>query len=89
MQRGLQHLPLPLAGIRVVELGQLVAGPFCGCILGSFGAEVSDLPFPIFPSTSYFRGLVVVWVGVTNINEIESENLRTRMVCSAHLADGT
>lgn len=30
----------PLAGIRVLELGQLIAGPFAGCILGYFGAEV-------------------------------------------------
>ena len=30
----------PLEGIRVVELGQLLAGPFTGAILGYFGAEV-------------------------------------------------
>lgn len=30
----------PLAGIRVLELGQLLAGPFAGCVLGYFGAEV-------------------------------------------------
>ncbi|MBZ0225258.1 MAG: CoA transferase [Comamonas sp.] len=32
--------PLPLAGVRVVEMGQLIAGPFCGKTLGDFGAEV-------------------------------------------------
>ena len=32
--------PLPLADVRVVELGQLLAGPFCGQLLGDFGAEV-------------------------------------------------
>jgi crotonobetainyl-CoA:carnitine CoA-transferase CaiB-like acyl-CoA transferase len=32
--------PPPLAGIRVLELGQLLAGPFAGCVLGYFGAEV-------------------------------------------------
>src|ERR1700761_7509065 len=31
---------LPLAGVRVIEFGQLVAGPFCGQLLGAFGAEV-------------------------------------------------
>jgi crotonobetainyl-CoA:carnitine CoA-transferase CaiB-like acyl-CoA transferase len=31
---------LPLAGVRVLELGQLLAGPFAGCVLGYFGAEV-------------------------------------------------
>jgi crotonobetainyl-CoA:carnitine CoA-transferase CaiB-like acyl-CoA transferase len=29
-----------LAGLRVVELGQLLAGPFCATVLGYFGAEV-------------------------------------------------
>ncbi len=32
--------PPVLSGIRVIELGQLIAGPFCGKILGEFGAEV-------------------------------------------------
>jgi formyl-CoA transferase len=31
---------LPLRDVRVVELGQLLAGPFCGQLLGDFGAEV-------------------------------------------------
>jgi crotonobetainyl-CoA:carnitine CoA-transferase CaiB-like acyl-CoA transferase len=30
----------PLEGIRVLEMGQLLAGPFAGCVLGYFGAEV-------------------------------------------------
>ena len=30
----------PLDGIRVIEMGQLLAGPFCGTVLGYFGAEV-------------------------------------------------
>jgi crotonobetainyl-CoA:carnitine CoA-transferase CaiB-like acyl-CoA transferase len=30
----------PLDGVRVLELGQLIAGPFAGCILAYFGAEV-------------------------------------------------
>ncbi|MHB8451454.1 MAG: CoA transferase [Mycobacteriales bacterium] len=33
----------PLAHLRVVELGQLLAGPFCGQLLGDFGAEVSKV----------------------------------------------
>lgn len=36
----------PLAGIRVVELGQLIAGPFCGQLLGDMGAEVVKLEQP-------------------------------------------
>lgn len=30
----------PLANLRVVEMGQLLAGPFCAQLLGDFGAEV-------------------------------------------------
>ena len=36
----------PLAGVRVLELGQLIAGPFCGKILGEFGAEVIKIEPP-------------------------------------------
>ena len=36
----------PLDGIRVVELGQLIAGPFAGSILAYFGAEVVKVEPP-------------------------------------------
>ncbi len=37
---------LPLRDVRVIELGQLLAGPFCGQVLGDFGAEVIKLEDP-------------------------------------------
>lgn len=37
----------PLEGIRVLELGQLIAGPFTTKILGEFGAEVIKIEPPL------------------------------------------
>ena len=36
----------PLEGLRVVEMGQLLAGPFAGTVLGYFGAEVIKVEPP-------------------------------------------
>jgi formyl-CoA transferase len=36
----------PLTGVRVVEAGVLLAGPFCGQLLGDFGAEVIKVEDP-------------------------------------------
>ncbi len=36
----------PLAGLKVLELGQLIAGPFAGRMLGDFGADVIKVEPP-------------------------------------------
>lgn len=36
----------PLEGLRVVEMGQLLAGPFAGTVMGYFGAEVIKVEPP-------------------------------------------
>lgn len=41
-----QGMARPLEGVRVLELGQLLAGPFAGCMLAYFGAEVIKVEPP-------------------------------------------
>ena len=36
----------PLKGLRVIELGQLIAGPFAAKTLGDFGADVIKIEPP-------------------------------------------
>jgi formyl-CoA transferase len=38
--------PGPLAGLQVIEIGQLIAGPFCGQLLGDMGADVVKIEAP-------------------------------------------
>jgi len=41
------HTPGPLHGVRVLELGSFIAGPFAGQLLGDYGAEVIKVEPPI------------------------------------------
>ena len=36
----------PLAGLKVIELGSLIAGPFAARIMAEFGAEVIKIESP-------------------------------------------
>ncbi|MFV0298170.1 MAG: CaiB/BaiF CoA transferase family protein [Hyphomicrobiaceae bacterium] len=38
--------PLPLEGIRVLDIGTLIAGPFAATLLGDFGAEIIKVEQP-------------------------------------------
>jgi formyl-CoA transferase len=42
----LEAAPKPLAGVKMIELGTLIAGPFCTRILAEFGAEVIKVEAP-------------------------------------------
>jgi len=44
MSRG--ELQGPLAGLKVIEMGSFIAGPFCGQLLADFGADVVKLEPP-------------------------------------------
>ena len=42
----MSEMQRPLEGLRVIEMGQLLAGPFTGTILAYFGAEVIKVEPP-------------------------------------------
>jgi succinyl-CoA:(S)-malate CoA-transferase subunit A len=39
--------PLPLSGLRVIDVGTFLAGPYAASILGEFGAEVLKVEYPV------------------------------------------
>ena len=65
--------PKPLQGIRVVELGQLIAGPFAGKFFAEFGAEVIKVEPPgKGDPLRYWRGMhgdTSLWWYVQNRNK--------------------
>ena len=68
-----------LAGIRVIELGQLIAGPFCGQLLGDMGAEVIKVepPGQGDPMRNWGHGEHKLWWEVVARNKKSvSANLR-------------
>lgn len=74
---------LPLDDLTVVELGSLLAGPFCGQLLGDFGAEVIKVEDPGTgdPMRQWGRekpyGMSLWWPVVARNKKSVTANLRT------------
>ena len=69
----------PLQGIRVIELGQLIAGPFCGQLLADLGAEVIkiELPGRGDPMRDWGRKLPVWWSIIARNKKCITLDVRT------------
>ena len=69
----------PLQGLRVLELGQLIAGPFCGQLLADLGAEVIkiELPQQGDPMRGWGRGLAVWWPIIARNKKCITLDVRT------------
>lgn len=77
-------MPGALDGIRVIEIGQLIAGPFCGQLMGDMGAEIIKVEPPEVegkgggdPMRNWGRGDDKLWWEVVSRNKkAVSANLR-------------
>ena len=86
----------PLRGIRVVEMGQLIAGPFCGQLLGDMGADVIKIepPGKGDPMRDWGRGDLRLWWEVVarnkrsvslNLRVPEGQEVARRLIATADI----
>ena len=86
----------PLTDIRLVELGQLIAGPFCGQLLADMGADVIKVepPGQGDPMRVWGRGDYPLWwrvcarnkrVVTANLREPEGQALVRKLVAKADM----
>src|SRR5271154_7090408 len=68
----------PLRDLRVIEMGQLIAGPFCGQLLGDLGADVIKVEPPGAgdPMRQWGNGAPVWWEVIARNKRSVSINLR-------------
>jgi formyl-CoA transferase len=75
--------PGPLAGVRVIELGMLLAGPFTGRLLGDMGAEIIKVEPPGQPDPirewgkARYEGRSLWWPVQSRNKKCVTLNLRT------------
>ena len=82
METGVTPSAAPLTGIRVIECGVLLAGPFCARLLADFGAEVIKVEAPgkgdpmRTVGQSLVDGKSLWWPGIARNKKCISLNLR-------------
>jgi len=73
--------PQPLAGLRVLEVGSIVAGPYCGRLLADFGAEVIKLEAPAGDRLrglgQSYEGKSLYWASIHRNKRIISIDLKS------------
>ena len=85
-----------LVGIKVIELGQLIAGPFCGQLLGDMGADVIKVEAPGAgdPMRTWGHGKHKLWWQViarnkrsvsANLRVAEGQDLVRRLLAEADI----
>ena len=71
----------PLQGVRVLELGSTVAGPFCGRLFADFGAEVVKVETPsgdpLRTIGRHFEGKSLWWASMHRNKEVIAINLKS------------
>lgn len=73
----------PLRDLKVIELGQLIAGPFCGQLLADFGADVIKVEAPDRPDpargwgAAKKEGIGLMWPVIARGKRSLTLNLRT------------
>ncbi len=84
----------PLDGVRVIELGQLIAGPFAGMLLGYFGADVIKVEPPGGDPIRGWRGMYdgtsLWWRSLARNKRCVTMDLRTargQALCRALVAE--
>jgi crotonobetainyl-CoA:carnitine CoA-transferase CaiB-like acyl-CoA transferase len=86
----------PLAGVKVVEMGHLIAGPFCGQLMGDMGAEVVKIEPPGSgdPMRAWGRGEFPLWWEIISRNKLsvsadvrlpEGQALARRLIAQADI----
>lgn len=87
----------PLSGLKVIELGQLIAGPFAAKILGEFGADVIKVEPPAGDPLRQWRyvhdGTSVWWAAharnkrsiTLDLRQPEGQDVVRRMVADADI----